>query len=168
MNFDTYDLRDKHIPNGKALALPLLFNKKYGAKINKKLNNINEVLDYAYSFDLRIKTIIPGLKFFDYTYYTFNNIQSFEYSYYKVLKNLDEILVEIKFEKYKDQTKWSINGDFNVFFDSISDKKLRTIISNIVTDLNVTVNDCNGQQFMSEIKRLQYNIEAFFSQFVNI
>lgn len=162
--YDSHDLRDKNLKNGKALALPLLFNKKFGDKINKKLKNISEELDYSYNFNYIIKNFIPEIKYFDYNYYKFNNIHIFEYSFYKVFANLDEILVEIRVEKYKNEDKWQITSDFNVFLERITDKKLKGILIERVSSFSIKSKECTSEDFKKEMRRLKLSTQAFFKE----
>lgn len=164
--YDSHDLRDKQSKNGKALALPLLFNKKLTYKINKKLNNFSEELDYAYNFNFSLINFIPEIKYFDYNYLKFNNIHSFEYSFYKVFQNLDEILIEIKVEKFKTEDKWSINSDFNIFLESISDSKLRGILTEKVSSFNIKIEECGHVEFRKEMRRLKLSTQAFFKELI--
>ncbi len=164
MYFDSEDIRDSYLQDGKAKALPFFF-RSFGKKLLKKLNNVNEVLDTTYIVDTTLKDFIPLLKCFDFSPSTYNNIQSFHYSYYKIFGNMDEVLVEIRVEKHMVTKLWSIEADFNVFLESITDKTLKNLMSGHTRAYNLKSEDKNKSDFLYEMKRLKQNVQAFFSKY---
>jgi bacteriocin-like protein len=164
MYFDSEDIRDTYLQHGKAGALPF-FLKHYGRKLLKKLNNVDETLDITYIVDSNLKGYIPILKFFDFTPSVYNNIRSFHYSYYKVFDNMDELLVEIRIEKHMVTKLWSIEADFNVFLESLTDKELKNIMGGHTRAYNLKSEDKSKNDFITEMKRLKLNVQAFFTKY---